>query len=298
MSARARRLRKLNYKEITAYLFILPDLLIFAIFIGFPVFFAFYMSLHRWEIFSDPIFIGLQNYAKLLKDELFLNSVKNTFIFALGYVPGAVFIPLFIGLILHQKWFRGATLIRTIYFLPVVTGWVEIAVIWQWILNPETGLLNYFLSFLGIPKQYWLSSPALAMPTVITLTVWKVIGFNLVIYAAGLKGIPDQLYEAARVDGATGWRLFRYVTWPLLKSTTFFVMVLSLIGSFQVFAPVYVLTEGGPNYTTDVMVYFIYNNAFQYFRMGYASAMAYVLFLIVFTFSMIQWRYFGRGIRL
>ncbi|MFQ5794947.1 MAG: carbohydrate ABC transporter permease [Candidatus Bipolaricaulia bacterium] len=298
MSARARRLRKLNYKEITAYLFILPDLLIFAIFIGFPVFFAFYMSLHRWEIFSDPIFIGLQNYAKLLKDELFLNSVKNTFIFALGYVPGAVFIPLFIGLILHQKWFRGATLIRTIYFLPVVTGWVEIAVIWQWILNPETGLLNYFLSFLGIPKQYWLSSPALAMPTVITLTVWKVIGFNLVIYAAGLKGIPDQLYEAARVDGATGWRLFRYVTWPLLKSTTFFVMVLSLIGSFQVFAPIYVLTEGGPNYTTDVMVYFIYNNAFQYFRMGYASAMAYVLFLIVFTFSMIQWRYFGRGIRL
>ncbi|SDN95185.1 multiple sugar transport system permease protein [Paenibacillus sp. yr247] len=270
------------------YLFILPASLHLMVFVIYPILFALYLSFHKWSILKpDKPFVGLGNYKKLLDDTDFWIAMKHTFYFVAGSVPTGIAISLLVALVLNRK-MRGVYWFRTIFFLPVISSTVAIAMVWQWILQPEFGLLNFMLSKVGIHGIKWLLDPNWAMIAVIIVSVWKGIGYQMIIFIAGLQGIPDHLYEAARIDGASKWRMFWSVTVPLLMPTLFFLAVTSVISSFQVFTVVYMLTEGGPLGSTDVVVYHIYDQAFKRFNMGYASSQSYVLFAVIFAVTMIQ----------
>jgi multiple sugar transport system permease protein len=196
---------------------------------------------------------------------------------------------LLLALALHQR-FRGVAFFRLIFYSPVVASAVAMAVVWLWMYDPINGIMNYFLMRVGLPPQKWLSSPATAMPSLIFMDIWKHVGYDMVIFLAGLQGIPHHLYEAIDVDGGGRWAKFRYVTWPLLAPTTFFILVISIINRFKVFAVVHTMTKGGPAGATEVIVFFLYEQAFQYFKIGYAFAVAYILFVIIFALTLVQWK--------
>ncbi|TDF98694.1 carbohydrate ABC transporter permease [Paenibacillus piri] len=283
--------RKWFYRDGTwAFLLLLPNILGFLAFTLVPVIASFLLSFTSWDMLSAIQWVGLSNYANLLQDETFIKVFWNTIYFAGVSVPVGIVCSLLLAVALDQgisfkKFYRMA------YFLPVVSSMVAVAVVWQFIYNPEYGLLNYFLSLIGIKGPNWLTSTAWAMPAVIITSVWKNVGFNMLIFLAGLQGISNDYYEAAELDGAKWRQKFFYVTIPLLSPTTFFVTVMSFIGSFQVFDTVFLMTQGGPARSTSVIVHYLYENAFKYFNMGYASAMAYVLFFMVFLITMLQlWR--------
>ncbi len=237
-----------------------------------------------------PVWIGLKNYTNLLQLPEFWEVLRNTVYYTVGYVPLAVTLPLFMAILVNQK-LKGITFFRTIYFLPVVTSGVAIALVWGWMYNPSFGVINYILEKLfGIEGPRWLADPQWAMPSLIIIGVWQSIGYNMVIYLAGLQGIPQELYEAARIDGAGWWPQFRHITVPLITPTAFFILVLSIIGSFQVWTITYLLTQGGPAGATLTLSYYIYQQGFEWFHMGFAAALAYVLFGIVFGVTMIQFK--------
>ncbi|MCZ8516431.1 sugar ABC transporter permease [Paenibacillus filicis] len=273
-----------------ALLLLLPNILGFLAFTLIPVVASFLLSFTSWDMLSPIRWVGLDNYANLMKDETFIKVFWNTIYYAGVSVPVGIVISLLLAVALDQnisfkKFYRAA------YFLPVVSSMVAVAVVWQFIYNPEYGLLNYGLSLLRIKGPDWLTSTVWAMPAVIITSVWKNLGFNMLIFLAGLQGISDSYYEAAELDGASGYQKFIYVTVPLLSPTTFFVTVMSFIGSFQVFDTVFLMTQGGPARSTSVIVHYLYENAFKYFNMGYASAMAYILFFMVLVITLIQlWR--------
>ena len=276
------------------YLFLLPNILGFLVFTLGPVLASLYISLTEWNAITAPEFVGLAHYGRLVfKDETFRKVLVNTVYFTGVSVPVSAVISLALAILLNQK-LRGLLIYRTVYFLPVVSSMVAVALVWQWLYNPEFGLINEFLWSIGLPAPKWLASSAWAMPAVIIMSVWKGLGYNMIIFLAGLQDIPVFLYEASELDGANSWQKFRHVTLPMLSPTTFFVVVMSIIASFQVFDQVYVMTRGGPARATSVIVHYLYQNAFQYFEMGYASAMAYVLFVIVFILTLIQVRRHGR----
>ncbi|RPH90642.1 MAG: sugar ABC transporter permease [Calditrichaeota bacterium] len=275
----------------SAILFLSPTMSIFLVFIIFPVFFSFYLSFHRWNMFSSQrAFIGLANYAQLLHSEEFWRVLTNTLIYTLVTVPLSMAVALAVALMLNRK-IIGKKLLRTAYFTPVIVSSVAAAVIWRWVFDPSFGLLNHILGLIGLPSINWLNDSRAAMAAIIIMGVWKSLGFNMVLYLAGLQGIPDHYYEAAEMDGAKSWTKFWYITLPLLAPTTFFIMIMSVISSFQVFDVVFVLTQGGPLGATKVLVYYLYENAFKFFNMGFASATAYVLFAIVFALTLLQVRY-------
>lgn len=292
------RWRKLSSKEaVTGYAFIAPALALIIFFIIIPIFFAFGLSFCKWELIKGArTFIGLGNYVRLLRDDLFRKSVFNTFYFVIGSVPLSVFPGLILAFLIDQKWFKGKPLVEVIYFLPVVIGWVEIAMVWRWLFNPDYGLVNYVLNIFRLPGQNWLGSSQLAMPSIILVHAWKMLGYNMILFLAGLRNIPERYYEAAEIDGASRWNIFWYITLPLLKNTTFLVLVLNVIYSFQVFPQSYVMTQGGPYYATYVVVYNIYNTAFQFYKLGYAAAMAFILFAFMFFFTLLQRKVFGKEI--
>lgn len=231
--------------------------------------------------------VGLSNYTELAKDETFLKVFWNTIYFAGISVPAGIVISLFLAVALDQN-IRFKKFYRAAFFLPVVSSMVAVAVVWQFIYNPEYGLMNYVLSMIGMRGPDWLTSTVWAMPAVIITSVWKNLGFNMLIYLAGLQGISEDYYEAADIDGARWHQKFLFITVPLLSPTTFFVTVMSFIGSFQVFDTVFLMTQGGPARSTSVIVHYLYENAFKYFSMGYASAMAYILFFMVLVITLIQ----------
>jgi multiple sugar transport system permease protein len=273
-----------------AVLLLLPNIIGFLAFTLIPVIASFVLSFTTWDMLSPIKWIGISNYTDLLRDPTFIKVFWNTIYFAGISVPLGIVCSLLLAVALDQganfkKFYRAA------YFLPVVSSMVAVAVVWQFIYNPEYGLFNYFLSLLGIKGPNWLTSTVWAMPAVIITSVWKNVGFNMLIFLAGLQGISNDYYEAAELDGANLRQKFFYITIPLLSPTTFFVTVMSFIGSFQVFDTVFLMTQGGPARSTSVIVHYLYENAFKYFNMGYASAMAYVLFFMVFLITMIQlWR--------
>lgn len=278
------------------YLFLLPNILGFLAFNVFPVLFAIGMSFTRWDLISKPAFVGLGNYQRLfLEDESFRIAVKNTLIFTGLSVPAVTIISLILANALNQK-IRGTTFYRTAYFLPVVSSTVAVALVWAWFFNPDFGLANDILLKLGLPKFKWLASSATALPSIVMVSVWRGIGPSTVIFLAGLQGIPEELYDAGKIDGANSRQLFRYITLPMLSPTTFFVIVVSIIGSFQVFDLVYIMTGGGPGRASLVIVYYIYQNAFRWFRMGYAASVAFVLFIVIFVLTLIQIRLSGRWV--
>lgn len=276
---------------ISAIFFLTPTLIIFITFILFPVIFSFYLSFHEWNMFSsEATYIGLENYKRMFQSEEFWSVLKNTAIYTLGTVPLNMALALLVAIALNKK-IKGKKFLRTAFFAPVIISPVAAAVIWRWIYDPNYGLLNYCISFLGVDSINWLNDPTAAMFALIIMGVWKTFGINMVLFSAGLQGIPETYYEAAEIDGAGRWSKFWKITVPMLAPTTFFIMIMSMISSFQVFDLVYVLTSGGPLGSTKVLVFFVYEYAFKFFEMGYASAAAYVLFAILIVLTMIQVRY-------
>jgi ABC-type sugar transport system permease subunit len=276
---------------ISAIFFLTPTLIIFLTFILFPVIFSFYLSFHEWNMFSsEATYIGLENYKRMFQSEEFWSVLKNTAIYTLGTVPLNMALALLVAIALNKK-IKGKKFLRTAFFAPVIISPVAAAVIWRWIYDPNYGLLNYSISFLGVDSINWLNDPTAAMFALIIMGVWKTFGINMVLFSAGLQGIPETYYEAAEIDGAGRWSKFWKITVPMLAPTTFFIMIMSMISSFQVFDLVYVLTSGGPLGSTKVLVFFVYEYAFKFFEMGYASAAAYVLFAILIVLTMIQVRY-------
>jgi ABC-type sugar transport system permease subunit len=276
---------------LAAFLFLSPTLLVFSVFVIFPVFFSFYLSFHEWNMFStERSFVGVRNYVRMLHAPEFWLALKNTVIYTVGTVPLNMTLALIVAYLLSKK-IVGKKWLRTAFFAPVVTSSVAAAVIWRWVYDPNFGLLNYCLSWFGIPGVNWLNQPAGAMFSLIVMGVWKSFGANMVLFAAGLQAIPEHYYEAAEIDGAGRWRRFWNITLPLLSPTTFFILVMSVIGSFQVFDIVYVLTSGGPLGATKVLVFYLYEHAFKFFEMGYASAVAYALFAVIFVLTLLQIRY-------
>ena len=268
-------------------LFLGPSLLGFLVFIAFPILYSLVISFTDWNLLNPMKFIGIDNYASLLRDKNFWAALRNTGTFIIGYLPSVMILGLAIAILLNSK-IKLKTFFRGIYFLPVVTSWVAVSLVWKWLLNGQYGLLNYFLSLIGIHGPSWLTDPRTAMFAIIITSVWKDIGFIMVLYLGGLQAISPSLYEAAETDGASQWRQFWHVTLPGLRPTTFFVLMISLINSFQVFDQVNIMTGGGPGNATTVMVQNIYNSAFNFFEMGRASAMSWLLFLIIFAVSLVQ----------
>lgn len=286
-----RSIKPILYKDgFWAFLMLLPNLVGFLMFLLLPVAATFAISFSSWNLTDSFNFNGADNYMELFQDPVFSQVMGNTLYFTIVSVPIGIVISLLLAVFLNQK-LRFIRFYRAAFFIPVISSMVAVSVIWQWIYNPEYGLLNYALSWFGIDGPAWLTDPHWAMPTVILTSVWKSLGFNLLIFLAGLQSISESYYEAADMDGAKWYSKFMHITLPLLSPTTFFVTVMSIINSFQVFDTVYLMTQGGPARSTSVLVYYIFQNAFQYFRMGYASAMAYVLFFIVLFITFIQfWR--------
>jgi len=289
-----RYINKNKYKKgdfLSAFLFLSPTLVIFTAFILFPVFFSFYLSFHSWNMFSgDTTFIGLQNYSRMFQSAEFWQVLKNTAIYTIGTIPLNMVLSLWVAQILNKK-FAGRKFLRTAFFAPVIISPVAAAVIWRWMYDPNFGLINYSISFLGMNSVNWLNEPTAAMFALIIMGVWKTFGINMVLFSAGLQGIPDNYYEAAELDGAGKWAKFWHITVPMLSPTTFFILIMSMISSFQVFDIVYVLTSGGPMGSTKVLVFYVYEYAFKFFEMGYASAISYFLFAVLFILTMLQVKY-------
>ena len=280
-----------EYLQITGFLF--PSYIVFIVFIFFPLIYSFYLSFFKYSLlsYSSARFIGLENYIKLIHDSIFWGSLKNTFVFTLGTVFPSMAIGLFFAVILNEK-LKLRNFFRTAYFIPVVTSLVAASIIWSLVLDStDAGLVNALLLKLGIAPQAWLSSSRWALFSVIVMNIWKNVGYVMLIYIAGLQGIPNQLYEAISIDGAGGLGKFFYITLPLLKPTTSFVFTTSMIGSFQVFTPVYIMTGGGPGYSSNTIVNYLYQRGFQDFKMGYASTIAYALFIILFIMTLLQKKY-------
>ncbi|MBO1752130.1 sugar ABC transporter permease [Actinotalea sp. BY-33] len=278
------------------YAFIAPNFLGIAAFLLLPIVISLGLSFTSWDMVSDPEFVGLDNYQRMAGDAQLWVSLRNTAALALMSIPLGIAASLGLALALNRK-LRGINIFRAAFFLPVIASMVAVAMVWRWVYNSEFGLLNQFLESIGIPGQNWLTDPDLVLPSLVLVMVWKSMGYNMVLFLAGLRAIPRHLYEAAELDGANAWQQFRNVTLPLLTPTMFFVTVMSIIGSFQVFDVVYIMTGGGPGDASRVYYYWLWQNAFEFFRMGYASAMAWLLFVILFVATLIQMRFIGRRVQ-
>ena len=272
----------------TPYLFLSGSLIIITVFKIIPILVSLIMSFYKWDLVSNPVFIGTKNFIDLFKDKIFLLSVYNTFYYSLGTTVFSVIIGLVLALLLNKKWIKGKQLFRSLFFLPAICSMVAISMIWMWMFDPNYGFFNYLLQLVLLPQLRWLSDPNMAMPSLILLAIWANIGYNMVLFIAGLQGIPAHLYEAAQIDGASHFRQLWHITLPLLNPVTFFVVTMQIIRSFQVFSQIYVMTQGGPVNKTQVLVYYLYQNGFEWFKMGYASSISMILLLIVFLLTIIQ----------
>jgi len=273
-------------ETITFYLLIAPWLLGFILFVLGPMLASLGISFTRWDLLTPAKLIGLDNYEKMFaRDPLFWQSLKVTAIYTAVYVPVELAGGLVLAMLMNQK-IRGVSVFRTIYYLPSVLPAVAFIVVWMWILHPDVGLINTLLSYVGIDGPRWLANPRWSLPALLMMSLWG-LGRGMVIYLASLQGIPKHLYEAAAIDGASGWQSFRKITLPLLTPTIFFNLVLSIISTFQTFTGAFVATNGGPLDSTLFYVLYLYRQAFQFFNMGYASALAWVLFVIILVLTLI-----------
>jgi multiple sugar transport system permease protein len=270
-------------------LFILPGLSGLLLFTIGPIVASLVLTLFEWDLLTSPEFVGLDNFRRLRNDPDFWDALVHTLTFIAGYVPLVIVLALLLALTLNAK-LRGIAVLRTAFFIPVVSSWVAVALLWSWLFNPRYGLVNYLLGQIGITGPGWLFDRSWAMPAIILTSVWKDLGFVMVLFLAGLQAIPGDYYEAASLDGAGGFERLRSITLPLLAPTTFFVTVISIINSFQVFDQVWVMTEGGPAGATSVLVERVVKHAFSYGEMGYAATISWVLFGLVFVVTLIQLR--------
>jgi multiple sugar transport system permease protein len=286
------RSRKLNVpsalarrEAISFYILILPWLIGFLGFLAYPMLRSLYLSFTSYDLLSPPVWVGLRNFERIFNDPDFWQSLRVTFLFALGSVPGGTIIALALAMVLSQK-LRGVSIWRTIFFIPSILSSIAVAILWLYIFRPEGGLLNMALGLFGIQGPNWLLDENWALPALIIMSWWSV-GGQIVIYLAGIKGIPESLYEAAEIDGANNVAKFRFVTLPMLSPTIFFNVILAIIGALQVFDVGWVLTRGGPNDATLFYMLNLYERAFQMAQMGYASALAWILFIIIMGITLL-----------
>ncbi len=272
-------------KEKNGLLFVLPAIIGTFIFIIIPIFCSFALSFTEWDLLNDIKFVGFENYITVLSHKEFIQIIINTVVYAISTTVFAVIIPLIIASVLNTK-IRGCEVFKVIYFLPFITPAVVIAIVWGWIFDPNLGLINSVFK----TNLTWLFDTNLAMPVLIFVSVWKLIGYNVVLFLTGFTAIDNSVYEAAKIDGASNWKIFKDITIPLMKPTTYFVTIVTAISSFQVFDLIYVMTSGGPNDATNVLVYSIYKYAFEYFDIGKSCALAYILFGIIFLLTILQKR--------
>ena len=273
-----------------ALLLMLPALLVLGVFNVYPAIDSLYLSFFDWNgISPTKEAVGLDNYRTIFGSREFWNSLRVTVLYAGGMTIIALALGLLVAVLLNQP-IRGIALYRVLFFLPVITPTVAAGVVWRYLFDPSQGVINRSLALVGIDGPSWLTDPNWALFAVIIVAVWKRVGFNLVIYLAALQGIPRTHYEAAELDGANPWQILRYITIPLLAPATFFITVTSLIDAFQVFDLVYVMTSGGPLGSTDVFGYLLYRYGFRYHEVGYASAIAYVMFVLIFVVTVVQFR--------
>ena len=287
--AAARKKRRL-LDNLRAWGYISPATILFLIFTFVPMFFALYVSLHRWNLLKPMQWYGVGHYLDALSNSDFWNSLWVTAYYVLGSVPIKICFAILIASILNQK-MRSIGFYRLMIFLPVITSFVAVSIVWKYFYNPQSGLFNYVLGLFALGPIKWLQDPNWSMPSLILLAVWKGIGYDIVIFLAGLQAIPSMYYEAAAIDGANRWQRFRQVTLPLLSPVVFLVVILDIINAFQMFVPSFVLTRnGGPLQTTNVITLYIYNQAFSYLKMGYASAISYILFFIILVFTILNFK--------
>jgi multiple sugar transport system permease protein len=290
-------------ETLAAWLFLAPSLLSFVAFVLVPVVASLVLSFTAWDLVGPPRFVGFDNYVRLLgwqrdaagvmvaRDPEFWSSLGNTLFYMLS-IPIHLLLALFLAVLLNGAipW-RG--FFRTLYFLPVVCTLVAVSILWRWIFNPDYGLLNYALSRLGIDGPAWLVSRTFAKPAIMLVMLWKGLGYSIVIYLAGLQAVPDELHDVARLDGAGAWTRFWKITFPLLAPTHLFLAVIAVIWGFQTFDTVFLMTGGGPARSTTPVLLYLYEHAFKWFDMGYASAIAWVLFLLMLALTIVQWRASG-----
>lgn len=291
---RERKSQKKLSESITAYGFLLPNLIGLTVFVFVPMVYAFYVSLHEWNLLSPKVFIGFDNYVEMASDKEWWKSVGRTFIFTLIYVPALFGLSLLFAAICNSLGRRAENLTRTLFLLPFAITSVISAAIWMFLYDPKNGVFNQILHSLGFEKQQFLGSTDQALVSIIVVIVWINLGYNMMIFLSSMKEIPGDFYEAGRIDGATGFKAFRHITFPLLKETSIFILVVTTIGSFQVFDQIMVMTKGGPASSTEVGVLYIYKQAFDMLNMGYASALSVILFLIIFVLSLTQLKLYAK----
>jgi ABC-type sugar transport system permease subunit len=285
-----RRLRE----NLIGYGFLAPFAIPFLLFFVIPIFHGLYLSFTNLNLITgSDSFIGLDNYRKLAADQVYRTSLVNTFIFVVENVPVLIICALVLALMLNQR-FPGRTFARASFVAPYLITGSAIAIIWQFVLRSQGGLLNHYLKFLGLPTQTWLSTPGEAMWAVVLITLWWRVGFPLLVLLAGLQDVPEELYDAGMIDGADGWQSFRFITLPLLMPVLAFVTIIRFIDSFKVFAQVFLVTEGGPYGTTRVLIQYLYEHGFQYYSPGYAAAIGWSLFVIILLVTLVQLRYFRK----
>ncbi|WMJ89863.1 carbohydrate ABC transporter permease [Anaerocolumna sp. MB42-C2] len=270
-----------------AWIMLLPNILGFCMFMLIPVVATFLLSFTKYDMLTKPKFIGLKNYIDMIHDPIVWQVTGNTILYTVMTVPVGMCLSLLLAVALDQK-IGLKRFYRAAFFLPSITSMVVISIVWQWIYNPEFGLLNFGLSFLGLPTGKWLTSASTSLVSIAIVGIWKRLGYDMIIFLSGLQGISTTYYEAAKLDGASKLQQFRYITVPMLKPTTFFVFIMAIINSFQVFDQVMLMTTGGPGRSSSVLVHYLYQNAFQYFKLGYACAIAYLLFAIVMIITAIN----------
>jgi len=275
------------------YLFLLPSMVVMAIFVFWPIVQAFILSLQKWRFGTGKTqWVGLENYQRLLDDPRVRGAFSNTIEYTLVVVPVTLLLALLLALALNER-IPGRSFYRAVFFLPVIASFAIVAIVWRFLLNPDIGLLAYWSREIGIPTRSWLRDARYAMPAVMIVSIWKNVGFNMVILLAGLQGISEVYYEAAKVDGAGRWQRFRHVTLPLLRPTWTFVLIISIISSFQVFDQVWVMTpRGGPLHSTETVVTYIYYQGIELLDISYAASIGVVLFIVVFVLTLIQLRAF------
>ena len=289
LSSKYKPKKKFKKEYLTGYLFIALPIIGFILFGLIPIGYSLYISLTKFDLFNDPIFDGFNNYIKLFTDDpIFWKSLVNTFYSAIG-IPIGLGISLFIAIGLTKD-IKGINFFRTMFFLPSVCSIVALTLMWKWIFNGDYGVLNNILAFFGIQGPNWLSNTSWAMPALIIQGVWGGLGGSMVLYIAAIKNVPKIYYEAAEIDGANKWYQFIHITIPSISPTTFYLSITATIGAMQAFVPFMIMTNGGPDFSTTTIVLYLYNNAFKYMNMGYASAMAWILFIVIMGLTLVFFR--------
>ncbi len=271
------------------FVFLLPVMIGFLVFIAYPMIESFRLSFTDYAMREDYQYVGLNNYITAFTDDTARTVLKNTIIFTLCSVPVLIIVPVFLACALNQK-LKGVRFFRAVYFVPTMISMVATGIIWQWMFNAEFGIVNYFLEQIGVTGPSWLTSKPWALIAVIVANIWKTLGYNMMLFLAGLQNVPSMYYEAAALDGVNMWTKFTKITWPLLKPTTLFVTIMTISSSFQVFDTIVVMTSGGPARSSSVLVHYIYQCAFKFYDMGYACALGWLLAIFIIIITAVQFR--------